>query len=185
MPRKKYLDFEEGNSEKRPSKLPPYESRSYRSLTCPHCNVIFVSLPVENINHQKAGECLKHLRGCSEFKAKGGTVSKAPKKSNELEELKQKVAQLEAASAEDRHAILKIAHERGLGEPYPTKNSELVVVIEKRKRDEELSTYHGWTAKEEKGMRALVHPDKDAQHSEAFNKWRTHVRTDMLEAGKR
>ena len=99
---KKYLDFVEGTSEFRPAKLPPYEPRAYTSLTCPHCNVAFVSLPVENIKTQKAGECLKHLRVCEAFKAKGGEVTSAPEKKHNdpaFANLMERVVGLEATVA--------------------------------------------------------------------------------------
>ena len=79
-PVRKYEDFVEGTSELRPAKLPPYKPREYISLTCPHCKIAFVSLPIENMKSQKAGECLKHLRVCDTFKAKGGKVTSPPEK---------------------------------------------------------------------------------------------------------
>ena len=96
---KKYLDFVEGASELRPAKLPPYEPREYISLTCPHCKIAFVSLPVENIKSQKAGECLKHLRGGPEFH---GDVVPAPEKKHKdpaFADLMERVQGLESTVA--------------------------------------------------------------------------------------
>lgn len=56
---------------------------------------------------------------------------------------------------------------------------------EVEKHEERLLVYQGWTDKKQKVVKALVHPDKDAQHSEAFNQFRTQLRNDMLESNKR
>ena len=93
-----------------------------------------------------------------------------------------------------RKAVVTMSNTLGLGEPFPEVDKLAETLADnckrmakkhrKRKREEELSTYHGWTDKEEKSVRAMVHPDKDAQHTPAFNAWRSHVLDKMLEAGE-
>jgi len=113
-------------------------------------------------------ECLKHLRVCEVFKAKGGEVVSAPeKKKSEIDTLKAEMAAIRG----DISAIWSIV---GGGDPAPTTMVELKERLPqkvdeigvKRKREEELSVYHGWTKKEEKELRTIV-------------------RGDMLEANKR
>lgn len=74
------MDFIESAPIERQAKQPPYEERSYVDITCPHCNLNFVSIPEESVRSNKASECLKHLRVCEAFKFKGGEVALAPER---------------------------------------------------------------------------------------------------------
>jgi len=168
MPPKKYIDFVEKPAEERRGKAPPYAMRNYVDVICPHCNTICAEIPEEFLKQTKASECLKHLRVCEVFKAKGGEVVSAPeKKKSEIDTLKAEMAAIRG----DISAIWSIV---GGGDPAPTTMVELKERLPqkvdeigvKRKREEELSVYHGWTKKEEKELRTIV-------------------RGDMLEANKR
>ena len=97
MPGKKYEDFVE-SAHLRYAKLPPYEPRTYISLTCPHCNIAFVSIPQDSIRSNRAGECLKHLRVCEAFKTKGGEVPVAQKRKHDdstIVELETRIEKME------------------------------------------------------------------------------------------
>ena len=188
MPRiysEKYPDFAESAPMERRGKVPPHGLTKYIDITCPHCNNVCAEIPEHLLKPKKASMCLQHLRACEAFKANGGVVALAPDKNSELDKLKAKVASMEGDIGQ-LWAIL------GGGDPEPTTMVELKARLPqkmdeigtKRMREEELSNDLDWTDKEEKTVKALIHPDKDAQHSEPFNRWRTHVRDNMLEANK-
>ena len=80
MPRtytSKYSDFSESVAISRRGKLPPHDITDYVDIMCPHCNEVCAELPITLIKTQKATHCLKHLRVCEAFKAKGGEVPMA------------------------------------------------------------------------------------------------------------
>ena len=81
MPPKKYLDFSESEPLKQITKhfaKNSDDTRTYVSITCPHCKESFVQIPSEYVVTNKASECLKHLRVCEQAKALG--VQTAPRK---------------------------------------------------------------------------------------------------------
>ena len=186
MSRQKYLDFIDSEPVTKPGKKAPWTPTAFVGITCPHCNQKFVELPVDNMKTGRAAQCLKHLRVCESFKAKGGEVAAAPGKTSELEKLKEKVASMEGRIS----TLWEIC---GGGDPAPTTWDQLEARLPqkvdeigvKRKREEELSTYNDWTPEEEKKMKKLVHPDKHAGYSAGFNRWRDRIQEEMLEAHKR
>ena len=97
--RKKYVDFEEAVAIERMSKLPPHTTRMYVPVRCPHCKVQFVEVPEERVATNKAGECLKHLRVCPDFK---GSVAAAPEKKRKARD--------EPAQEEELVTIYKIVY---------------------------------------------------------------------------
>ena len=108
MPPKKYMDFTESAPIERQAKQPPYEERSYVDITCPHCNLSFVSIPEESVRSNKASECLKHLRVCEVFKAKGGEVALAPEKKRKdsvYDDLMERMSGLESIVASQGETI--------------------------------------------------------------------------------
>ena len=82
MPPKKYTEFLVSEPYDRLAKyLPtgPNQMRPYVNLTCPHCLEPFREILACNVGHQKAGECLEHLRHCSAA-ADAGVVVPPPRK---------------------------------------------------------------------------------------------------------
>lgn len=114
--RKKYQDFAEGAPVAKQAFVGPTGTmRNYVAVTCPHCKVAFVEIPIECIASKKASKCKTHLETCSAAKAAGVDVSPlvkstvlagapvapaaAPSESADvasLQELMAKVASLEA-----------------------------------------------------------------------------------------
>lgn len=185
-PQQKYRDFVESDVVQRRCKKPPYEMESYVDITCPHCNEKCAEILFDHLQKAKSTACLKHLRVCEAFKAKGGEVSSAPDKTSELDKLKEKIASMEGD-------IGKIWAIMGGGDPAPTTMVELKTRLPqkvdelgtKRKYEENLSPYRNWTVKETKKFRELVHPDHEAGHSTGFQQWAEKVREEHLEANKR
>jgi hypothetical protein len=64
---KKYLDFAESVPHVRLAKQnarDERDTRSYITITCPHCSVDFVEIAVDSLSTNKASECKKHLLRC-------------------------------------------------------------------------------------------------------------------------
>ena len=86
MPPKKYLDFVESVPFSRVAKQQARDQnhvRNYVSITCPHCSVAFVEIPVDSLGTNKASECKKHLQSCTAAKIAG--VEAPATKKRELE----------------------------------------------------------------------------------------------------
>ena len=155
--RKKYLDFQEGAPFERQAKLPPYETRSYVSLTCPHCSLRFVEIPRERVETNKAAECLKHLRACSEFTGEvKGKAKSSPSISELMEEIQSLRNENRAQSEESKAQQLKmheesqaeraafhrsivgtmerVSHELGLDPPPPKSEEELLDKIKENRK---------------------------------------------------
>ena len=84
--KKKYIDFTESDPQMKPGKKAPWTVDNYVGITCPHCSMVFVELTVDNLKSSKASQCLKHLRVCEAFKAKGGEVAPPPEKTSSSNE---------------------------------------------------------------------------------------------------
>jgi len=67
MNRKRYDSFAASEPFDAPSRNAPYTARSYVSLTCPHCNVVFTRVPEERVTANKAGACKAHLAACPNY----------------------------------------------------------------------------------------------------------------------
>ena len=95
----KYNDFRESEAHKMPSKHESGQTRFYISITCPHCNKVFVDIPEEQMKTSKASRCLQHLRNCPEF---NGDVAPAPEKKHKdlaFADLMERVQGLESTVA--------------------------------------------------------------------------------------
>ena len=71
---KKYLDFAESAPHVRLSKQnarDERDTRSYVTITCPHCSVDFVEIATDSLSTNKASECKKHLLRCDAASAAG------------------------------------------------------------------------------------------------------------------
>ncbi len=71
---KKYLDFAESAPHVRLAKQnarDERDTRSYITITCPHCSVDFVEIAVDSLSTNKASECKKHLLRCEAASAAG------------------------------------------------------------------------------------------------------------------
>jgi len=71
---KKYTDFAESAPRVRLSKQnarDERDTRSYVTITCPHCSVDFVEIAVDSLSTNKASECKKHLLRCDAASAAG------------------------------------------------------------------------------------------------------------------
>ena len=79
-PVRKYEDFVETEPEFKTGKKAPWDTENYVDIICPHCSKLFVELTVDSLKSSKASQCLKHLRVCDTFKAKGGKVTSPPEK---------------------------------------------------------------------------------------------------------
>ena len=133
--RKKYIDFEEKDPEERRGKTPPHNLRMYVDILCPHCKNVFSEIPSELVLSNKAGECLKHLRVCPEFK---GAVAPAPEKKEKGREPTNAdlLAQLKQMREENRGMTRRIAHGLGLGDPLPDDERLLVDKVNANKQTE-------------------------------------------------
>jgi len=176
----KYPDFEESAPMERRGKQPPYGLTKYIDVTCPHCNNVCAEIPEHLMKQKKASMCLQHLRVCPDFK---GSVAPAPTRDNtsEIEMLRAKVNQNE-------QAIKNIAKQLGLGDPLPTTNEELSVILvesKKREREEEFADLRNMTDAEKKKVRTFTHPDKGANRSAAYNRFTARMLDDFNEANAR
>ena len=71
---KKYLDFAESVPHVRLSKQnarDERDTRSYVTITCPHCSEDFVEIAADSLSTNKASECKKHLLRCEAASAAG------------------------------------------------------------------------------------------------------------------
>ena len=71
---KKYLDFAESAPHVRLAKQNARDernTRSYITVTCPHCSVDFVEIAADSLSTNKASECKKHLLRCEAASAAG------------------------------------------------------------------------------------------------------------------
>ena len=71
---KKYLDFAESAPHVRLAKQnarDERDTRSYITITCPHCSVDFVEIAADSLSTNKASECKKHLLRCEAASAAG------------------------------------------------------------------------------------------------------------------
>lgn len=71
---KKYTDFAESAPHVRIAKQnarDELDTRSYVTITCPHCSVAFVEIAAESLPTNKASECKKHLLRCDAASAAG------------------------------------------------------------------------------------------------------------------
>ena len=107
----------------------------YVDITCPHCNQVCAEIPLTLIKTQKATNCLKHLRVCSEFT---GTVETAPAKKQKAGEPTNAdlLDQLKQMREENRGMTRRIAHGLGLGDPLPDNETLLVHKVNASKQKE-------------------------------------------------
>lgn len=83
--RKKYNDFVETDPVTKQSLQGIHGvTRQYVGVTCPHCNVVFVELPVESLASNKASKCKTHLKSCVAAKEAGVEVDPPVDKSMAL-----------------------------------------------------------------------------------------------------
>jgi len=129
MPPRKYDDFVISEPVSKITKLSPTSAddvRDYVFVRCPHCNVNFVEIAVQNLATKKAGECLKHIRECSAAKQAGITALPAKKRASGVsdaspgEERALKLARTDLESERQRSAV-SAASETSL----TTKNDQL------------------------------------------------------------
>jgi hypothetical protein len=74
--RKKYQDFCESEpATKQALQGGPGATRDYVGVTCPHCKVEFVQIPVDCLASKKASKCKTHLDACDAAKAAGVKVA--------------------------------------------------------------------------------------------------------------
>ena len=139
--RQMYKDFEEGVAVDRISQLPPHVPRTYIPIRCPRCKTDFVEIPIERLQVNKAGECLKHKRVCPDYK---GSVAPAPEKKATMcdlveqmkamreenrvqtEQMKAMREENSAMREENRTMTRRIAEGLGLGDPLPDDEKLLV-----------------------------------------------------------
>lgn len=191
MPQKKYLDFVEGTVVAEVSRHAPYTERNYTPITCPHCTVVFIKLPSEQVSSLKASKCLQHLRVCEAFKAKGGEVATAPeKKKSEIDALKEEMVAMKGD-------IATIWSMMGGGDPPPTTLVELKARVpqkmdeigSKRKRNDLDQTYRNIKndPSQKKEFDRLYHQDsgKTATYGADLNTIRKKTYDEYLDANAR
>jgi len=131
MPPKLYADFVVSDPFERPAKYQSgiNPSRSYVSITCPHCHVSFLTLPIERVKTAKAGQCLTHLRVCDAAKAAG--IEPPPPKgaSPSLQD------QLTAAQIKAAEATAEAEHARKAAERAREQEHKERTISERRKRE--------------------------------------------------
>jgi len=121
MPGKKYLDFTESEPRELECKQAPGKTRLYVSISCPHCKVQFIDIPMEQLLSTKASKCLQHLRRCKEY---GGVVMSAPEKMKDP--ALQRQADVVLSKGEELVTIYKIVYRPDNRAVYTgrTKNTE-------------------------------------------------------------
>lgn len=67
--RPKYTDFAVSGPRLRPDARRAGEQRSYVGITCPHCKIEFIEIPVEALASNKASKCKCHLMTCPNIEA--------------------------------------------------------------------------------------------------------------------
>ena len=177
---KKYMDFVEGAPVNEPSHLSSrYGRRDYVPITCPHCGVVFVKIPLDQIFKTKASKCLRHLRVCPKFK--GEVASKAP--TSELEKMKAELAEFRASQSCMQSNISRMWGMLGGSDPKPTSLIELSARAPEqirqigKKRKFEL---HGWDDRSIKLFRVFTHPDKDRLYCPRANAIRAWLREETM-----
>ena len=116
---KKYTDFAESAPRVRLSKQnarDERDTRSYVTITCPHCSVDFVEIAADSLSTNKASECKKHLLRCDAASAAGIRPEPVKRKRTDVSPDAALRVELEAEKAKEdlmsraTHAALSFAH---------------------------------------------------------------------------
>jgi len=142
MPPKKYTAFHESAPYDRIAKHRASDAsdvRRYVGITCPHCDTLFVEIPLDSLSTNKASECKKHLLQCTAAAEQGVHVEPAKRKrpveatvaSTDLsslqlrERLVEKDGELAAKSAENSRLITSNDGLRGRVSTLETQMAQL------------------------------------------------------------